>query len=420
MANIHHRDQSCRLCHGSSLDIFLPMVPTPIAETYLSSTELDTTPDVYPLDLYICEDCHNVQLVDIIDPVHLWRDFQYLTSSTPGLVKHFHSYSQTIIEYMMPERGDLAVEIGSNDGTMLTFFKEAGLRTIGIDPAIDVAHLANSKGIYTIDQFVSISLAQEIRKRFGPANIVIANNVFAHADDMSGMLRAIQTLLSPDGCFFFEASYLVDLIEKMLIGTIFHEHICYHSLLPLTSFFKRHDLQLIDVKRVNIQGGSIIGTVQHDGGSRPTSNYVTELLDLETTLDLSNSETIKIFNDRFQSRKGEIYTLMHKIKTQNKTVAGYGASRSSSTLIAQFLLGPHLIFIVDDNPKKHGLYTVADQIPILPVNQLKRSQPDYVIILAWVHTEKIIDSNQHYLSAGGKFITLYPTFDIVTSENGQE
>jgi hypothetical protein len=319
---------------------------------------------------------------------------------------------------MTPKHDDLAVEIGSNDGTMLAFFKEAGLRTIGIDPAVDVARLANSNGIYTIDQFVSIDLAEEIKTKFGTATIVIANNVFAHADDMSGMLRAVRTLLAVDGCFFFEASYLVDLIEKLLIGTIFHEHLCYHSLLPLTSFFDRHNLELIDVKRVNIQGGSIIGTVQHHGGPRQKSRNVTELLGLEASLNLSNPETIKLFNDRFQSRKDEIITLLHNIKSQDQTIAGYGASRSSATLIAQFLLGPELIFIVDDNSKKHGLYTVVDQIPILPVNALQRSNPDYVIILAWVHTKEIIDSNSNYLLGGGAFVTLYPKFDIVTLENG--
>jgi hypothetical protein len=247
--------------------------------------------------------------------------------------------------------------------------------------------------------------------------VICAFNVFAHADDLAGMADCIREMLAPNGLFLFEASYLLDILDRMLLGTIFHEHLSHHSLKPLDIFLRRHGLELIGVQRNTIQGGSIIGTVQHQGGPYQAFPAVKELLELERSRRLDQPETLKDFASKLQQLKQQLGGMISGFKQEGKKIWGYGAARSGTTLIAQMGLGKVISHIVDDSPDKQNKYSPGDHIPILPSRELAIQKPDYVFILAWIHAARIIDNNQAYLQQGGHFIVCFPDVKVVGAEH---
>jgi SAM-dependent methyltransferase len=308
------------------------------------------------------------------------------------------------------------VDVGSNDGTFLRCFLELGMKVLGVDPAENIAAAANASGIETLTAFFSEKIAESIRAERGPAKIVSANNVFAHTDDMGGMADAVRTLLADDGVFVFEVSYLLDVVEQMLLGTIFHEHVCYHSVKPLDAFLRRHGMELIDVHRVGIQGGSIIGTAQLLGGPRKIEPAVAELKALEDKADLHNPATLRAFSSKIETIRADVTQLVSQLHADGKVIAGFGAARSGTFLIYHFNLGKILSFIVDDSPDKQGLYSPGYHIPVFPTSTLYERKPDYAFILAWVHSRAIIQNHQRFLDEGGQFIICFPRIQVVSRD----
>jgi hypothetical protein len=312
-----------------------------------------------------------------------------------------------------PPAGSLVVDIGSNDGSLLRPFKEAGHRVLGIDPATEIARQATRSGIETIPELMSLRLAREVRDRHGPAHVVCMFNAFAHADNLHEVADGIRTMLAPEGVFVFEAQYLLDIIDGVLIATIFHEHMSHHSAKPLVQFLGRHGMALIDVERAPIQHGSLIGTVQLKGGKRPVRNSVRELLELESRRRLDRVETLKEFGRKVGQLRERTSALTREWKKAGVSVAGYGAARSGPTLISQLGLSGVIDYIVDDHPQKVNRYSSGDGIPIVPTAELCKRMPTYAVILAWVHAKKIIETNREYLDKGGHFVVLCPETRVV-------
>jgi SAM-dependent methyltransferase len=407
------RRSACRLCESKKLELVVPLAPTPVAEKYVSREELDQETPVYPLDLYLCRDCGHVQLLEVVDPVFLFDDYTYTSGNTKPLVLHFDEVAELTCTRYKRTANSLAVDIGSNDGSLLRCFQKRGLRVLGVDPAKEIARKATESGIPTIPDFLTVALAKKIRAEHGAASVVCAFNVFAHADDLAGMADSIRELLAPDGVFVFEASYLMDIIDRVLLGTIFHEHLSHHSIKPMALFLERHGLQLIDVQRNMIQGGSVVGTVQLKGGPQAVDSSVREILDLEAAKGLDQPETFKAFSAKLQRLKSELGGMMIDLKKQGKKVWGYGAARSGTTLIAQMGLGKVISHIVDDSADKQNKFNPGDHIPILPSKALVEQRPDYVFILAWIHAARIIENNRAYLEHGGRFIVCFPEIQVI-------
>ncbi len=411
------RRNKCRLCDGRRLELVVPLAPTPVAEKYVTREELDQETPVYPLDLHLCLDCGHVQLLDVVDPEFLFDDYTYESGSTKQIVQHFDKTVEAACARYHLAPGGLVVDVGSNDGSLLRCFQKRGMRVLGIDPAREIAKKAAQSGIPTIPEFLNLELARKIKKEHGPAAVVCAFNVFAHADDLSGMADAIREMLAPNGLFIFEVSYLFDILDRMLLGTIFHEHVSYHSVKPMASFLRRHGMELIDVQRVGIQGGSIIGTAQAAGGGHPANPVVAELLEQERARGLDRVETLKDFAAQLRKVKEELGGMMAELKKQGKTIWGYGAARSGTTLISQMNLGKVISHIVDDSPAKQNKFSPGDHIPILPSKALAEQKPDYAFILAWVHARQIIENNRGYLEQGGRFIVCFPNIQVISAEN---
>lgn len=409
---VSHRS-TCRLCESKNVAQVVELKPITLSENYSTDRDWVRRLPRYPVDVYMCADCGHVQHLDVIDPKVLWDSYTYYSSNAKGMPEHFQQMADKFVAVTQPPKGSLVIDIGSNDGSLLMPFKAKGHRVLGIDPATDVARRANEAGIPTFAELMSRGLARRIRDEHGPAHIICAFNVFAHADDLGEMVDGVRTMLAPDGLFFFEAQYLVDIIDGVLIATIFHEHMSHHSAKPLVGFLERHGLQLIGAERARIQHGSLIGTVQHKGGNRPVAASVGELLALEEKRRLASVGTLKDFGNKVQRLGARTAKMLEDLRAAGKTIAGYGAARSGPTLIAQLGLAGKIEFIVDDHPQKVGKYESGDGIPVVPTAELLARQPDYTVILAWVHAQKIIETNQEYLSRGGRFIVLCPETRVV-------
>ena len=411
-AQVVHRE-TCRLCDSRNVELVVKLEPIPLSENYCDDSETGKNAARYPVDLYMCADCGHVQQLDVVDSKSLWESYTYYSGEAKGMPEHFEQVAAKIIDTHRPPAGSLVIDIGSNDGSLLRPFKKAGYGVLGIDPAREIARMATESGIETIPELMSLDLAQKIRGERGPAHVVCMFNAFAHADNMGEIAESIRTMLAPDGVFVFEAQYLLDIIDRVLIATIFHEHMSHHSVKALTIFLDRHGMELVDVERVPIQHGSLIGTVQIKGGKRSVNPSVKQLLDLEAQRGLDKIETLKQFAEKIRQLKERTSKLVGEWKKTNVTVAGYGAARSGPTLISQLGLTGAIEYIVDDHPQKVNKYSSGDGIKILPTAELCKRMPAYTVILAWVHSAKIIETNREYLDKGGRFVVLCPETRVV-------
>jgi SAM-dependent methyltransferase len=409
---LRHRSQ-CRLCDSKDLVLAVPMKPSPIGDAYILPARLGQSQDLYPLDLYLCRNCGHVQNIDVVNPEVLFRDYIYKTSTSAGLVEHFRKYAADVVERFNLKPDFLVVDIGSNDGSLLRFFKGHGARVLGIDPAREIAHHATQSGIETLPEFFNSTLAQRIRCDYGGAAIFCANNVFAHADDLADIVRGIREVLADDGVFVFEVSYLVDIVDKFLFDTVYHEHVSYHSVKPLARFFERLGMQLIDVQLNPSKGGSMRGFAQRlPEGRRPVMPIVGELIAMEVRRGFDQLAIYTEYAMQIERRKNALNNLIDNEIAQGKMIAGYGASTTTTTLLWHFDLPRKLAFIADDNPIKYGRYCPASHIPVMPSEELYVRRPDLVVILAWQYADPIVKRHERFIREGGRFILPLPELKI--------
>lgn len=411
----HHKRATCRLCEGSNLQLRVPIVATPLGGAFVTKARLHERQDAYPLDMYQCGDCSHVQILDVVDPEVIFSNYTYFSGRT-SLVKHLERLAEGMIQEQHLGEGAFVVDVGSNDGAFLSLFQKRGMRVLGVDPAKNVAQFANERGVRTIPEMFVEKIAARIRRGYGPADLVTALNVFAHTDDLIGMAKSVRSLLAHDGLFVFEVSYLLDVVDKMLLGTIFHEHLSYHTVKPLASFLGRQGLELVDVRRVPVQGGSLVCTTQVAGGKLRVASTVGDLISLEEERGVYKSAYLDDFAERLDAITEEASGLIRDLKLKHKSIAAFGAARGGTLITYLFGLGDLVDFVVDDDPSKHGLYSPGYHIPVLPTEAMYERMPDYVVILAWVHSERIIESNRKYLEDGGHFISFFPQLRVIGKE----
>ena len=413
MSETHYRRSDCRLCGGSRLTPVLALTPTPPANAFVAEVALGGAQPAFPLDLYFCEDCAHLQLLDVLDPELLFRDYVCVSATSPIFVEHFRTYAADCVRRFELLPGDLAVDIGSNDGTLLGFFKESGLKVLGIDPALKIAAEASRRGIETWPEFFNDDVAARIRGDLGAARIITANNVFAHADDLDGIARAAGALLAEDGVFLFEVSYAGAVYEHTLFDTIYHEHLACHSVQPLRRFFAKHGLDLFSVEPIASQGGSIRATVQLAGGPHAADGSVDELIAYEKSLGLDRAETWIAFAKKIDALKMELRALLDDVKAGGKKIAGFGAPAKATTLMYHFGIGANDIdFIADDSPLKQGLYSPGLHIPVVSPSEIYVRKPDYLLILAWNFAEPIMANHRQFSRVGGQFIIPLPKLEV--------
>jgi SAM-dependent methyltransferase len=398
------------MCRSRNIELALPLARSAIGNDYFPTVQQQ---EEFALSLWLCRECGNVQIEDIVHPDVLFRSYTYSTTSSLGLVKHFQQYAEGAVRRAGVAAGALIVDIGSNDGSLLKAFKELGFKVLGVDPAVQIARRATEDGVETLPEYFTADLARRIVERQGRAAIVTANNVFAHSDKLPEMADGIRSLLRPDGIFSFEVSYLLDIVQKMLFDTVYHEHLCYHSVKSLQSFFRRHELELIDIERIPTKGGSLRGTVQRAGGPRQASPAIGRLIEWEGHVQLHSLDTFAACSRRIALAREAVVALLDRLKAARKIVAGYGASPTVTTLLNQFELAGRIDFLVDDNSTKQHTFSPGHHLPVYPSEALRERGADAAIILAWNYAQPIISKNQAFAEKGGRFIIPLPLLQVV-------
>lgn len=408
-----HSRSDCRLCGSTDLVEIFSFGETPPANAYLSSRELDK-PEVYaPLVVNMCNACKLIQLRDVIDPKMLFSNYLYVSGTSPVFVAHFADYAKTVTKQFSLSKDSLVVDVGSNDGVLLSHFKNEGTKILGIDPAQNIAAEATRSGIPTIAKFFNPEIAQNIATEHGKASIITANNVFAHTDDVHGFVESVKKLLAKDGVFIFEAQYLKDLIEQNLFDMVYHEHLCYYHLTPLVPFFKRLGLRIFDVEHVTTHGGSIRVYVEWENGPYKTSEKVQHMQDRESTLNTVS--TYHAFAQRIDAIGKKLRSLLSTFRNDGKRVIGYGAPAKATTLCYALGINREMLeYIVDDSEMKQGLYMPGTHIPIKASDILYSDKPDYCLILAWNFADSIVKNHQQFIKNGGVFILPVPELCILS------
>lgn len=408
-----HRS-TCRLCGGRRLAKVWSFGKTPLANAYVDPARTDAPEPFFPLDVFRCEDCRLVQLICVVDPALLFAHYQYVSSTSAVFRAHFEAYAAHIIERFRLTGASFVVDVGSNDGVLLKPFRKHGIRTLGIDPAENIARIARADGIETEVAFFTPEIAKRIARARGRADIITANNVFAHTDDVTGFVAAVQELLASGGVFVFEVQYLGDLLEKNLFDIVYHEHLCYYHVHPLVTFFARHGFDVFDVGRVETHGGSIRVFVQRKNGPHARARGLDDLLAHEEECGLNRIGTYRRFAERIRSNKAKLHAIIREIKGKGGRIAGYGAPAKLTTFLYAFGLdGKSLDYIVDDDRiMKQGKLTPGTRIPIVDPGKLYEDKPAFCLILAWNFAEQIMNAHKRFTEQGGKFIVPVP-FPII-------
>lgn len=404
----------CRVCNSTKLKLLLDLGSTPLANALLTTEQMASSEFVelqVPLGIVLCEACALVQITHLVPPAMLFSNYAYFSSFSDTMIDH----AKTLVEKLVRERklseAGLALEIGSNDGYLLQFYKERNIPVLGIEPAGNIILAARQKGIESICEFFSIELAKDLQQRGCRADIIHAHNVLAHVPDLNGFFAGIGMLLSATGIAVVEVPYLPDMIDRVEFDTIYHEHIFYFSLTALQNICQRNGLKIVDVERLPIHGGSLrlfIGKQETVGAS------VIALLAQEEERCLNRYTAYQDFAQRVARLKQEVRQFLNRLKEQGKTIAAYGAAAKGSTFLNYMNIGKETIdFVVDRSTVKQGRYMPGVHIPILPPIELQKQQPDYVLLLTWNFAEEIFKQQQSYIDNGGKFIVPGPSPYIV-------
>ncbi len=403
----------CRSCGGGSLEPFLDLGSTPLADRLLTEEMLHETELTFPLVVAFCPDCSLVQILETVSPEILFADaYPYYSSFSPALMAHSRKNALARLEERKLDASSMVVELASNDGYLLRNYVENGVPVFGIDPADGPAAAAREIGVPTLCEFFTEDFAAKFAEQHGQADVVHANNVLAHVADTNGFVSGIGKILKPNGVAVIEMPYLLPLIEHIEFDTIYHEHLCYFSLTALDKLFRRHGLFLNRVEELSIHGGSLRIFVEP---IERVEESVSAMLANESAVGLDKAEFFAEFSNRVDGLRSKLLKVISELKAQGHSIAAYGAAAKGATMLNYCGLDTtQLDFVVDRNVNKQGKFMPGAHLPILQAEALAEKQPDYVLMLAWNFAEEIIAQQQDYLAGGGQFIVPVPEPRIVT------
>jgi SAM-dependent methyltransferase len=405
-------DAHCRSCGSSQLSIFLSLGDLPLSDGFLEARQLVDNEPRYPLDVAFCATCSLVQILETVPPEELFgADYPYFSSFTDTLLRHSEANVRERIAERKLGSASLVVELASNDGYLLQYYKAGGVPVLGIDPAPGPVAAARAKGIDTLQAFFGVEFAKNLVAAGRRADVIHANNVLAHVADTNGFVEGIATLLKDDGVAVIECPYVKDLIEHGEFDTIYHEHLCYFSVTALQALFSRHGLHITRVVPLSIHGGSLRVFVEKQ--ARPEQS-VHEYIESERRLGLDRLEYYADFSNRVSQIRTELNELLQGLKERKARIVGYGAAAKGTIMLNYVGIGQETLdFVVDRNTHKQGRFIPGVRLPIASPERVLAEQPDYLLILPWNFKDEIMAQQAEYRRRGGKFIVPVPRPTII-------
>ncbi len=403
----------CRSCGGKDGELVLDLGIQPLANNLLRPEDLGKPEPRFPLRLAVCRYCWMLQILDLVPPVDLFSDYLYFSSFSDLMLRHAREAAERYIKQFGLGKSSLVVEIASNDGYFLKNFIAAGVPSLGIEPAKNIAKVALDAGIETLVEFFGEELGKQLAGRGRQADLILGNNVFAHAPRTNDFVAGLRALLKPSGRIILEFPYALDFVEKNEFDTIYHEHVFYFSLTALQPLFARHGLSIFHVERIPIHGGSLRLFCCHEGAF-PDEGSVVKLGEEERRRGVPSIRYYETFADRVSELRTALRDLIGKLKKEGRSIAAYGASAKGSTLLNYFGLGREALnFVADRSTYKQGLLTPGAHIPIVPPERLLEVRPDYTLLLTWNFADEILEQQKEYRAKGGKFIVPIPKVNVI-------
>ena len=403
----------CRACGKAKLKLGLDLGSLPLANAFLTAQRAeDPTPELrYPLQLFYCDDCHLIQLLNIVNKREMYDDYAFLTATAETSLDHFERYANQMTNRLSLRGGDLVVDIGSNDGTLLKAFKRHGISVLGVEPARNVANRAISEGIDTVVDYFGPETVEHIGQ--GRARLVTANNVVSHVNELSKFLSSVSNLLQPNGLFAFEVPWVVDVLQHNNFDLIYHEHLTYFGFKPLSTLLEKNGLELIDLDYFpGIHGGTLRGIAAHSGV------YPKQSLVLKQVFQSENAGgdfvSLERFADHVQGFKVKLMELLRTLRRDGKRIVGYGAPAKATILLNYCSIDRSILdFVIDTTPFKQGKFIPGVRIPIMHPDEFRKAKPDYALLLAWNFKDEILEKEREFLQSGGKFIVPFPEPEVV-------
>ena len=410
----HH---NCRFCQHPLQHTFVNLGGSPISNDFLKSEQLDKSEKFYPLHTHVCDRCFLVQLPEVESREHIFGDgnYAYFSSYSESWLKHCEYYTNLMVERFGFDRSSQVIEIASNDGYLLQYFQNQNIPVLGIEPATNVAAVAEAKGIPTLTKFFGVQTATELVALGKQADLLLGNNVLAHVPDLNDFVTGMKLLLKPEGIITIEFPHLLQLITQNQFDTIYHEHFSYFSFLTVERVFAAHGLTLFDVEELPTHGGSLRIYGRHSENARlEVSDRVAELKSQEVRFRLDRIDTYLDFTKQVKSIKRQLLTFLIQAKNEGKSVVGYGAPAKGNTLLNYCGIRTDFIdYTVDRSPYKQGLFLPGTHIPIHSPDRITETEPDYVLILPWNLRSEIIEQMAHIRAWGGKFVVPIPQLEVI-------
>jgi 2-polyprenyl-3-methyl-5-hydroxy-6-metoxy-1,4-benzoquinol methylase len=405
----------CRFCQAPLHETFADLGVTPLANSFVSADRAHAMEPFYPLHAYVCSACRLVQLEEFASPAHIFDDYIYFSSYSQAWLHHAEAYAETMTQRLNLGAGSLVVEVASNDGYLLQFFRQRNIKVLGVDPAANVAAAAVEKGIPTKVAFFGTATARRLREQDIAPDLIVANNVLAHVPDINDFVRGLAILLKPQGILTVEFPHLLRLIQETQFDTIYHEHFSYLSLHVVQRIFARHGLRVFDVQQLSTHGGSLRVFACHASATRQTATSAAAcVLAEEIASGLEGNDAYRHFARQVVEAKLSLLRFLIDARAQSKLVAAYGAPAKGNTLLNYCGVGPELVaFTVDLNPHKQGMLLPGTRIPVRAPEALLAAQPDYVLILPWNLQQEITVQMQSVCAWGGRFVVPIPTTQIL-------
>ncbi|MGI8733570.1 MAG: class I SAM-dependent methyltransferase [Pyrinomonadaceae bacterium] len=414
----------CRSCSGAGLISIIDLGRTPLANALLTAEQCAEPELRYPLELVFCPACTLVQITETVPPEKLFREYFYLSSFSDTMLSHAETLVSKVIPARSLNRDSLVMEVASNDGYLLQYYKRAGVPVLGIEPATNIAQIAREeRGIPTVCEFFGVELAAKLAEQGQRADVIHANNVLAHVADLNGFVQGLEMLLKDEGVALIEVPYVKEMIDRREFDTIYHEHLCYFSLTALDRLFRRHGLLIQDVVRLPIHGGTLRIFAMKD--NRPLtvddredpnlpSRAVWRLLEEEAAWGVGEASFYLGFGAHVEVLRRDLLALLRDLKARGQRIAVYGASAKGSTLLNYFRLGGETLeFVADRSTVKQGYYTPGTHLPIRAPEALLAEMPDYVLLLTWNFADEILAQQTAYRERGGRFIIPIPEVTVV-------